>query len=77
MGNRKCPVCGATWLANQLYWSGTQKKGDEKDLNALVCRQLEEEKQKDCINPCKGQPGGMGWEERLEMLDAALSEFDL
>ena len=77
MDQRKCDICGATWLAGQLYWSGTQKKGDEKDLNALVCRQLEGEKAEKCINPCKGQPGGEGWEERLSKINLLLSEFDL
>jgi hypothetical protein len=29
------------------------------------------------VNPSKGSEGGTGWEERLKMTDAALTEFDL
>jgi hypothetical protein len=60
-----------------LYWSGTKKTGKDEDLNALVCRRLAAEKAAVCVNPCKGQDGGVGWEERLKMTEAALSEFDL
>jgi hypothetical protein len=60
-----------------LYWSGTKKPGKDADLNALVCRRLPEEKAKGCVNPAKGSDGGVGWEERLKMTEAALTEFDL
>lgn len=59
-----CPVCSATWLNSQLYWSNTGEPGKDEDLNALVCRQLEGEKKENCVNPRKGTSGGIGWEER-------------
>jgi hypothetical protein len=71
MLNRNCLVCGAHWVNGQLYWS-TGKPGKEEDLNALVCRRLEGPKFNSCANPCKGQPGGVGWEERLKMVEQAL-----
>ena len=77
MSNRNCSVCGAHWIDGQLYWSGTQKPGKDIDLNALVCRRLPPEKAEGCVNPAKGQEGGIGWEERLKMIEAALSEFEL
>jgi hypothetical protein len=76
MSNRNCPVCGAHWVNDQLYWS-TGKPGKDADLNALVCRRLTAEKAEGCVNPCKGQDGGIGWEERLKMTEAALNEFEL
>ena len=76
MSNRNCPVCGAHWFNDQLYWS-TGKPGKDEDLNALVCRRLAPEKAGGCVNPSKGQEGGAGWEERLKMAEAALSEFGL
>lgn len=76
MSNRICPVCGAKWIGEQLYWA-TGRPGSDLDLNALVCRRLPSEKAERCLNPCKGQDGGIGWEERLKMTEAALTEFDL
>ena len=76
MSNRNCPVCGAHWVDGQLYWS-TGKPGKDEDLNALVCRRLVAEKAAGCVNPAKGSDGGVGWEERLKMTEAALSEFEL
>ncbi len=76
MLNRNCPVCGAHWVNNQLYWS-TGKPGKDEDLNALVCRRLTAEKAEGCVNPCKGQDGGVGWEERLKMVNDALFKLDL
>jgi hypothetical protein len=76
MDSRQCSVCGAKWIAGQLYW-GAGKAGKDQDLNALVCRRLTADKAKNCVNPAKGQEGGIGWEERRSMTEAALSEFDL
>jgi RNA polymerase subunit RPABC4/transcription elongation factor Spt4 len=71
MSNRKCPVCGATWISEQLYWA-TGKTGRDEDLNALVCRRLTTEKAERCVNPVKGKDGGIGWEEREKMLEQGL-----
>jgi hypothetical protein len=76
MSNRNCPICGAHWVDGQLYWS-TGKPGKDEDLNALVCRRLPTEKASGCVNPAKGSDGGIGWEERLKMTEAALTEFEL
>jgi hypothetical protein len=76
MSNRNCPICGAHWVDGQLYWS-TGKPGNDADLNALVCRRLTAEKADGCVNPSKGEEGGIGWEERLKMTEAALTEFEL
>ncbi len=76
MDLRTCEICGAKWIGSQLYWA-TGKPGKDIDLNALVCRRLPAEKAERCVNPCKGQDGGVGWEERMAMTEAALSKFDL
>jgi len=76
MSNRNCPVCGAHWVDGQLYWA-TGKPGKELDLNALVCRKLPPDKAKNCANPCQGKDGGVGWEERIAMTEAALNKLDL
>jgi len=76
MTNRICSICGAKWIDNQLYWS-TGKPGKDVDLNALVCRNLPSEKAERCVNPAKDQEGGIGWEERMKVINAALSEFNL
>jgi hypothetical protein len=76
MSNRNCPICGAHWIDGQLYWQ-TGKPGKDEDLNALVCRRLTAKKADGCVNPAKGTDGGIGWEERLKMTEAALTEFEL
>ena len=76
MSIKNCPVCGARWMSGQLYWQ-TGKPGKEEDLNALVCRQLTPEKAEGCINPCKGQDGGIGWEERALAMEITLREAGL
>ena len=72
MNCKQCPVCGASWVNDQLYWSGTNKPGKNEDLNALVCRRLPPEKQANCINPAKGTEGGIGWEERMKIIEQGL-----
>ncbi len=76
MLNRNCPICGAHWVDGQLYWS-TGRPGKDEDLNALVCRRLAAEKAEGCVNPAKGKDGGVGWEERLKMINDALLKLDL
>jgi hypothetical protein len=71
MSNRNCPVCGAHWVNDQLYWS-TGKAGRDEDLNALVCRRLTAEKAEGCVNPAKGKDGGIGWAEREKMIEQGL-----
>jgi hypothetical protein len=71
MENRNCPTCGATWIDGQLYWA-TGKTGRDIDLAALVCNRLPPEKVERCVNPCKGQDGGIGWEERMKIIEQGL-----
>jgi hypothetical protein len=71
MSNRNCPVCGATWISDQLYWA-TGKPGKDEDLAALVCNRLTAEKAEGCVNPAKGQEGGVGWEERMKIIEQGL-----
>lgn len=71
MSNRNCPICGANWINNQLYWS-TGRPGKDEDLNALVCRKLAPEKIAGCVNPKKGAEGGVGWEERIKIIEQGL-----
>jgi len=74
MSCRICLVCGAKWLNDQLYWS-TGKQGRNIDLAALVCNKLPKDKYEKCANPCKGQEGGMGWEERLKAIEKWLENL--
>jgi hypothetical protein len=76
MFNRNCSICGAKWIDGQLYWA-TGRPGKDIDLNALVCRKLPAEKAEGCVNPCQGQEGGVGWEERLKMTDQALLKLGI
>lgn len=62
----ECPKCGAVWINDQHYWSGTGKKGNELDLAGLVCNKLGSFQ---CINPKRGSDGGDTWKKRLEDLD--------
>jgi hypothetical protein len=71
MSCKTCPVCGANWVDNQLFWK-TGKSGSDADLNALVCRSLTGEKAKNCANPAKGTEGGVGWAERLKNIEQGL-----
>ena len=65
--NRKeCPKCGAVWINDEHYWSGTGKKGNELDLAGLVCNNLGDDT---CINPCRGKDGGVTWKKRLAELE--------
>ena len=72
MESKNCPVCDAHWLEGQLYWA-TGKPGNDLDLNALVCRNLCSEKFEKCINPLKGEEGGIGWAERFNFIEKELA----
>lgn len=72
MESKNCPVCDAHWLEGQLYWA-TGKPGNDLDLNALVCRSLCPEKFEKCINPLKGEEGGIGWVERNDFIKKELA----
>lgn len=61
---KECKKCGAVWINGQHYWA-TGAMGNELDLAGLVCNTLGNE---DCINPCKGEEGGVTWSERLDSL---------
>ena len=63
---KECPKCGALWINGEHYWSGTGKKGNELDLAGLVCNNHGND---DCINPCRGQDGGVTWAKRLTELE--------
>ena len=66
MNTKTCQKCGATWIDDEHYWSGTGKKGNELDLAGLVCNNLGDNT---CINPSRGMEGGVTWKKRLEELD--------
>ena len=68
---KECPKCGATWLNGEHYWSGTGKKGNELDLAGLVCNKLGDDT---CINPCRGEDGGVTWAKRLTELEEDFPE---
>ena len=71
MSRVECPKCGATWINDQHYWSGTGRVGNELDLAGLVCNSIGDFQ---CINPKKGQTGGDSWEKRMEDLDKFAEE---
>ena len=71
LSRKECPKCGAVWINNQHYWSGTGVKGNERDLAGLVCNKLSDNQ---CINPQKGAEGGDNWEKRLEDLEKFADE---
>jgi len=71
LSRKECPKCGAVWINNQHYWSGTGVKGNERDLAGLVCNKLGDDQ---CINPEKGAEGGDNWEKRLEDLEKFAEE---
>lgn len=63
---KECPKCGAIWINGEHYWSGTGKRGSELDLAGLVCNNLGDDT---CINPSRGQDGGVTWAKRLKELE--------
>lgn len=62
---KSCPKCGAVWLNGKHVWA-TGKPGNELDLAGLVCNNLGDDT---CINPCRGQEGGVTWAKRQEDLE--------
>ena len=58
-------------MSGQLYWA-TGKPGQDIDLAALVCNRLAPEKAEGCVNPAKGTEGGVGWEERMKIIQQGL-----
>jgi hypothetical protein len=66
LNRKECPKCGAVWINDEHYWSGTGKKGNELDLAGLVCNKLGDD---NCINPCRGKDGGVTWGKRLAELE--------
>ena len=76
LNTKKCPKCGATWINNQHYWSGTNKLGNEAELASLICDNPRLGGNA-CINPAKGTTKGTGWSQRLSSMDAIDSEHDL
>lgn len=75
MNCKKCSICGANWINDQLYWSGTQKKAMEIDLAGLVCNNLPSEKISGCINPKRGETGGDTWQKRLDFIDNQMDKI--
>ena len=63
---KSCIKCGAYFIDNQLYWSGTGALGDPRDLASLVCRPYGD---KNCINPMRNVEGGDTWNKRQEFID--------
>lgn len=71
LSRKECPKCGAIWINNEHYWSGTGVKGNELDLAGLVCNKLGDAR---CINPMNGKEGGDTWNQRLEDLEKFAEE---
>ena len=66
--------CGATWINGQHVWRGTggSSESSELDLAGLVCNKLGNHQ---CINPKKGQEGGIRpWEYRMGFIDGVMKE---
>lgn len=66
MNTKTCPKCGAMWIGEQHYWTGTNKLGNELDLAGLVCNNLGDDT---CINPKRGGEGGDTWRKRYKDLE--------
>jgi len=66
MNTKTCPKCGAMWIGEQHYWTGTNKLGNELDLAGLVCNNLGDDT---CINPKRGEEGGDTWRKRYKDLE--------
>jgi hypothetical protein len=74
LNTKTCPKCGACWINNQHYWSGTNKLGNETELASLVCDKFGDDT---CINPVQGTTKGNGWEKRAAFTDAMDSEINV
>ncbi len=71
---KKCTKCGAEWMEGLHYWN-TGARGSELDLAGLVCNNLKEGETSECINPKRGEEGGVTWEYRRGVIDGAMKEF--
>jgi hypothetical protein len=70
---KSCPTCGTKFINNVHYWSGTGKKGNQRDLAGLVCNNIAGDRP--CINPCRGMEGGDTWAKRAKAIDRDLSKL--
>ena len=61
-----CSKCQATFIDGQLYWSGTGKLGDPRDLAGLYCQPYGDP---NCINSMRNVEGGDTWAKRQEFID--------
>ncbi len=66
LSRKECPKCGAVWINQKHIWRGTANEGSELNLAGLVCNKYGDQT---CINPKKGEEGGVTWEERLKTLE--------
>ena len=73
MNTKICPKCGARWINEQHYWSGTNKQGNETELASLVCDKFGDNT---CINPQKGTTDGKGWQNRLNSMNELDKEIN-
>ncbi len=73
MNTKTCPRCGACWINDQHYWTGTNKKGDETKLASLICDHF---KDPNCINPKRGTTDGEEFRRRQEDFERIKSDMD-
>jgi len=72
LSRKECPKCGAVWINGNHIWRGTANEGSEINLAGLVCNKYGDQT---CINPMKGEEGGVTWEDRLKTLEVLDKEM--